>query len=220
MKQAILMAALVAALGGGLASVALVRGANSDSATFVTAVPTSTAPAAVTATTPAVPTKALPAAVSATMSTVSAPTSTMPAKAAPIPPVKGVPSSTSTVTPPTPLPPVAIPPIPEVDKNPFEPGPAPVRPIKPDVLEEGKRLFNREGRLDKDAEGHAVFIFDSGDKPMRLLENSWREYLESRTEQGERRSRWRVSGMVMVYQGTNYLLLTKAVHVLAEEENL
>jgi hypothetical protein len=130
------------------------------------------------------------------------------------------PAVTSTVTPPVLPPPVDIPPIPEVDKDPFKAGPAPVRKAAPDVLEEGKRLFNREGRIEKDPKGHIVFVFDSGDKPMRLLENSWREYMETQTDSATKQARWRVSGIVMVYQGENFLLLTKSVHMMAEEESM
>jgi hypothetical protein len=140
-------------------------------------------------------------------------------------PVRPIPTSTATagleaVTPPPVTPDFEIPPIPEVKKEePFKAGPVPVRTAPPDVIEEGKRLFNREGMLQMDSIGRAMFAFNSGDKPMYLLENSWREYLESVTEQGTKKARWRVSGIVTVYGGRNYLLLTKIVHVLPEEEN-
>ena len=157
---------------------------------------------------------------SAATATVPAPSATggLPASAVTRTAPAKAPAATSTVTPPAPLPPVVIPPIPEVDKDPFKAGPAPIRKVNPDILEEGKRLFNREGRLEKDPEGRIEFVFDSGDKPMRLLENSWREYMETRTDFAQKQAHWRVSGIVMVYQGTNYLLLTKAVHMMAEEE--
>jgi hypothetical protein len=74
--------------------------------------------------------------------------------------------------------------------------------------------------MEMDAIGRPVFVFDSGEKPMRILENSWREYIETRTDRGKKKAHWRISGVVMVYEGTNFLLLTKAVHLLAEEENL
>jgi hypothetical protein len=142
------------------------------------------------------------------------------AKAAPAP-LKPVTPEPGSITPPPPPPDVPIPPIPEVDKNnPFHAGPAPVRKPKADVLEEGKRLFDREGRLEMDSLGRPLFVFDSGDKPMRLLENSWREHLESVTQRGTKRVRWRVSGLITVYQGANYLLLSKAERTLAEDENL
>ena len=124
------------------------------------------------------------------------------------------------VTPPPPVPEVEVPPIPEVGENPFEPGPPPVRVKPADVIEEGKRLFNREGRLDVDAIGRSRFMFDSGDKPMRLLECSLREKMEKNTDQGSRHMRWRISGLVTVYGGENYLLLTKVVPILGEEEKL
>jgi len=126
------------------------------------------------------------------------------------------------ITPPAPVPEVEIPAIPPVDpKNPFRP-----REYKPPVkggpapLEEGKRLFDREGRFDNDAEGQPVFVFDSGDTPMRLLESRWREYLESVTDEGRKHARWRVSGIVTLYHRHNYLLLTKVVRIEAEEERL
>ena len=143
------------------------------------------------------------------------------AKAPAAPSAKGIspmPSGPGTITPPAPLPDVEIPPIPPVGDDPFKPGPMPVRKKRPDVLEEGKHLFNREGRLDVDPIGRTTFVFDSGDKPMRVLENSWRQYLERSTDSGKKKIRWRISGTVMVYEEENYLLITRAVHVLAEEE--
>ena len=125
-----------------------------------------------------------------------------------------------TVTPPPPMEDVEIPPIPEVDKNPFQPGPPPVRSKRPDVIEEGKRLFDREGRLEMDPVGRSIFVFDSGEKPMRLLENSWREYLETLTDHARQKARWRISGVVTVYEGENFLLLTKVVRIMPEEEKL
>ena len=144
-------------------------------------------------------------------------------EAVPAKPVKeGKPSATVTppVLPPPPLPDVEIPPIPEVDDDPFKPGLPPVRVKPPDVVEEGKRLFNREGRLEMDKIGRATFVFDSGDKPMQLLENSWREYLETRTEYAKKKVRWRVSGIVTLYGKRNYLLLTNCTQIMAEAEKL
>jgi len=138
-------------------------------------------------------------------------------------PIKGdetPPDEPPPITPPPPLPDVDIPPIPEVDDDPFKPGLPPVRLKPPDVVEEGKRLFNREGRLEMDQIGRAVFVFDSGDKPMQLLENSWREYLEARTDYAKKKARWRVSGIVTLYGKRNYLLLTKCTQIMPEEEKL
>ena len=130
-------------------------------------------------------------------------------------------ASEPVITPPPPVPEVEIPAIPPVDpKYPFKQsvykprvkgGPAP--------LEEGKRFFDREGRFDHD-EGNPVFVFDSGDMPIRLLESRWREYLESVTDEGRKHARWRVSGIVTLYHQHNYLLLTKVVRIEAEEEGL
>lgn len=124
------------------------------------------------------------------------------------------------VTPPDPLPDVEMPPIPEVKDDPFKPGPRPIRPKPADVIEEGKRLFNREGRLEMDPIGRAKFVFDSGDKPMWLLESTWREHLEKVTDQAKKKAHWRVSGIVTIYGGRNYLLLTKVVPMGGEEEGL
>ncbi|HUX15534.1 MAG TPA: hypothetical protein VMW52_03625 [Phycisphaerae bacterium] len=132
-------------------------------------------------------------------------------------------ASEPVITPPPPVPEVEIPAIPPVDpkypfkqsvyKPPVKKGPAP-------PLEEGKRIFDREGRFDHDAEGNPVFVFDSGDTPMRLLESRWREYLESVTDEGQKHARWRISGIVTLYYQHNYLLLTKVVRIEAEEERL
>ena len=70
------------------------------------------------------------------------------APSATVKPESPAPPEEPTVTPPPPMEDVEIPPIPEVHKNPFQPGPPPVRPKRPDVIEEGKRLFDREGRLE------------------------------------------------------------------------
>lgn len=150
-----------------------------------------------------------------------------PAKKPAPPPSKAAPAKAAApgekepiVTPPEPLPDVEIPPIPEVKDDPFKPGPRPVRPRPADVIEEGKRLFSREGRLEMDPVGRSMFVFDSGDKPMWLLESTWREYLEKVTDQGKKKAHWRVSGIVTIYGGRNYLLLTKVVQMSGPEEGL
>jgi len=126
-----------------------------------------------------------------------------------------------TITPPPVLPDVDIPPIPEVDKDdPFKPGPPPRREGPSHLIAEGKRLFNQEGRLEMDEIGRAIFVFDSGDPPMYLLENSWREFLEHRTDYARHKVRWRVSGLVTVYGKQNYLLLTKCLRIKPEEQDL
>ena len=138
-------------------------------------------------------------------------------EASPAPPPKE-----PTIDPPAQLPEVEIPLIPPVDEtDPFKPGeyrPAPK--AGPGPLAEGKHLFDREGRLALDEEGHPIFVFDSGDEPMRLLESANREYLENATAQGAKHARWRVSGLVTLYHGRNYLLLLKVVRIMPEEEGL
>lgn len=149
-----------------------------------------------------------------------------------------------TVTPPAPIPDVEIPLIRQVGTDPFKPAGADSKtgtgaPLKTEsgtpgktgegaekpagrtsLIEEGKRLFNREGRVELDRVGRTIFVFDSGDKPMRILENSWREYLESVTERAKKKARWRISGVVTAYEQENFLLLTKVIHIMPEEENL
>jgi len=149
----------------------------------------------------------------------AAPTASTATASAPAAPARG-PQAPQAVTPPAPLPEVEIPPIPEVDKDPFRPGLPPVQRKPSDVIQEGKRLFEREGRLSVDPLGRSFFVFDSGDKPMQLLENSFREKIESATERGAKQARWRISGIVTVYEGKNYLLLTRVTRILPEEENL
>jgi hypothetical protein len=124
------------------------------------------------------------------------------------------------IVPPPTLPDVDIPPIPEVDDNPFKAGAPPRREGPSGLLAEGKRLFNREGRLETDQIGRSTFVFDSGEPPMHLLANSWRQFLEQRTAYGKKFARWRVSGLVTVYGKQNYLLLTKCVRIEAEEDQL
>jgi len=134
--------------------------------------------------------------------------------------VPPAPTEVPDIAPPPTLPDVNIPPIPEVDDDPFKPGAPPRREGPSGLLAEGKRLFNREGRLETDKIGRSVFVFDSGDSPMYLLENSWREFLEERTGRATKLARWRVSGLVTVYGKRNYLLLTKCARIEAEEDNL
>jgi len=130
--------------------------------------------------------------------------------------------SPGTITPPLPLPEVEIPPIAPVGPDPFKPRELPPpRPAGTPLLEEGKRLFNREGRLELDDEGEPVFVLDdTGIEPLSLLRNSWREYLESVTGLAKKESRWRVSGLVTRYHNRNYLLLHKCVRIMPEEEGL
>jgi len=154
------------------------------------------------------------------------------AKPAPIPEVEipSLPAAKSAeaeatepiLTPPPPVPEVEIPAIPPVDpKYPFKQS-VYKPPVKgpPAPLEEGKRIFDREGRFDHDVDGNPVFVFDSGDTPIRLLESRWREYLESVTDEGRKHARWRISGIVTLYHRHNYLLPTKVVRIEAEEERL
>jgi len=210
MRYAALLAALGLLLGAGWATVTIVRGAEGERASSPAApADESAAPAQECA--PRA--KDIKLASAAPAKSPAAPVKTAPAATASAPP------KTADITPPAPLPDFEIPPIPEVSKDPYKPGPGPVRTSPPDVIEEGKRIFSREGRLDMDPLGRSMFAFNSGDKPMYLLENSWREYLENVTDHGARKVRWRVSGIITVYGGRNYLLLTKIVHVLPEEEN-
>ena len=227
MKRAVVAAVVLLAIGAGWASLAQVpglpagagQGSPSEAMPGEVARPFPIAKPRTVAPDVEAPEAAAPEAEAPEAAPVVRPAEAVPEAAPVARPAEAAPAP-SDVTPPPPVPDVPIPPIPEVDKEPFKPGPTPVRQPKPDILEEGKRLFNREGRMETDAIGRPVFVFDSGEKPMRILENSWREYLETRTDRGQKKAHWRISGVVMVYEGTNFLLLTKAVHLLAEEENL
>ena len=131
------------------------------------------------------------------------------------------PAAAAPPAPPPPIPEVTIPPIPPVGDEPFKAGPVPKpAPDEPRTVEESKRVFNRSGRLVTDQAGHTVFAFDSGAPPMRLLENSLREYLEDATKGGKLLAKWRVSGLVTEYRKHNYLLLSKVVRVMPEEGGL
>lgn len=196
MRQTAIVAAVVLAVGAGWMSVSGILGQEAQAPS---------APAA-----PAVPASAAQEGEKSPPAPVAKPAAAGSAKA----------EAPGTVTPPPPVPDVEIPPIPEVGDNPFKPGPPPVRKKKPDTLEEGKRIFDREGRMEVDPLGRPLFIFDSGEKPMPILENTVREMLESVTDRGKRKARWRVSGMVTVYEGKNFVLITRATRILPEEENL
>ncbi len=126
-----------------------------------------------------------------------------------------------TIDPPPPIPEPEVPPIPPVGDDPFKPGPRPEpKDPGPGLIEEGKRLFNREGRLAVGPGLEPEFVFDSGDAPMRLVPCAWREHIENLSKFGKLDIRWRVSGVATVYRGRNYLLLTKAIRMRPEEENL
>jgi len=234
MKHVAIAAVAVLAVIAGWAAVTMVRaeapsGAAEPSASppmppAPIAIPRTVSPAAAAASSTRTPERVAP-----TSTGTPVPTRAMgSAAAAPSPSsasataarVPSGPQAPQTITPPPPLPEVDIPPIPEVGKEPFKPGVPPVRKKPTDVLQEGKRLFDREGRLEVDPLGRSFFVFDSGDKPMQLLENSWREMLETATARGAKYGRWRISGIVTVYEGKNYLLLTRVVRILPEEENL
>jgi len=152
-----------------------------------------------------------------------------------------------TITPPPPLPPVEIPPIPPATeafpfgepkpKNDPKAGKAGEKAGKPGelkpaedqpktdigapirIIEEGKRIFNREGRVALDDHKQTVFAFGAGEGSIRIIENSWRDFLETSTDFGKKDAHWRVSGLVTVYGHKNYLLITKCVRVMPEEEN-
>jgi hypothetical protein len=204
MKHAAWLAALAMVAGAGWFAVSVVCGAEAGK------VPPSVADR--------------PSVAPAGKATATATASPVAAARAPATPIREVaPLATSTtkagdVTPPAPMPNIDIPPIPAVGDDPFKPGPAPAHSAPSDVLAEGKRLFEREGQIDVDPIGRTMFVFNSGDKPMYLLENSWREYLEKITQQGVKKIRWRVSGEVTVYGGRNYLLVKNVVHVIPEED--
>ena len=239
MKRVAILAAIVMAIVLGWISAALVYGEQAEVSPFpdwqkapiaIPVGPGSQPPEKSPKTVPAAPPKSGKTAPAESVKTPPAaatkaktPTAESPgpvAKPASEEPLRPLPEFPAAVTPPPPLPEVEIPPIPEVDKDPFKAGPPPVRNARPDIIEEGKRVFNREGRLEIDPLGRAFFVFDSGEKPMRILENSWLQFLEGSTERGKKRAKWRVSGIIMVYEGANYLLITRASRVLPEEENL
>ncbi|MCX5675490.1 MAG: hypothetical protein NTX87_10835 [Planctomycetota bacterium] len=228
MRQTAVVAAVVLAVGAGWMGVSWIFGqeaqAPSAPAPAAPSAPAPPAPPAPSA--PAVPAPVARPAPSAPAAPVAKATPQGTEKGPPAPMAKPVaagsakPEAAGMVAPPPPVPDVEIPPIPEVGDNPFMPGPPPVRKKKPDTIEEGKRIFDREGRVEVDPLGRPLFIFDSGEKPMPILENTVREMLESATDHGKRKTRWRVSGLVTVYEGKNFVLITRATRILPEEENL
>ena len=212
MKHAALVAAVVMVVGAGWFGAGVIRGEQPQQGPSAAAAP-------------------VPESPSAKNGPVAIPRQTEEPKPAPAKPAPvAVPKKTfepmttdglENVIPPPQLPDVDIPPIPEAKKeDPFKPGPMPVAKKKSDAIDEGKRLFDREGRLEVDPLGRPIFIFDSGDKPMQLLENTQRELLENATERGKRHAKWRISGIVTVYEGKNFLLVTRATRILAEQEKL
>ncbi|MDP6381536.1 MAG: hypothetical protein QF662_09345, partial [Phycisphaerae bacterium] len=97
---------------------------------------------------------------------------------------------------PPPLKEAVIPPIPEVGEDLFAPGKPKPKPKKTPLKTEGRRLINRAGRLVRREGGELVFIFDSGDLPVRLSPNKLREQIENRTSYGSKPIRFRISGLI------------------------
>ncbi|MCX5654942.1 MAG: hypothetical protein NTY65_09880 [Planctomycetota bacterium] len=245
MKRAAVVAAVVMIVGAGWWGAAAILGEQSQQGPSA-APPPAPAPSAPASSAPPAPPATAPEPPSAKNGPVAIPRQTeepdkngpvaiprqteeptpAPAKPAPvaIPRKTAEPPKTDgleSIIPPPQMPDVDIPPIPEVKKEaPFKPGPRPVAKKKSDAIDEGKRLFDREGRLEVDPLGRPLFVFDSGDKPMQLLENTQRELLENATERGKRHAKWRISGIVTVYEGKNFLLITRATRILAEQEKL
>jgi hypothetical protein len=228
MRQAVVVAAVALAVGAGWMGVSWILGQEAQAPSApAPAAPSAPAPSAPPA--PAAPAVPAPVAQPAPAAPAAPPSPAGPQEGEKLPPAPVAKPAAAgpakaeapgTVAPPPPVPDVEIPPIPEVGDNPFKPGPPPVRKKKPDTLEEGKRIFDREGRVEVDPLGRPLFIFDSGEKPMPILENTVREMLESATDRGKRKTRWRVSGLVTVYEGRNFVLITRATRILPEEENL
>ena len=237
MRRLILVAGALAGLALGWLAVPLVFGGEAEKKPAAPAPPV--APAAPSASTPAPKAPAAP-------STATAPAKPTAPDATAKDPDAGPVGEDITITPPPPLPPVAIPPIPQAsDQFPFgQPESKEERekakaakegksaelttgPDKPKttigeprkILEEGKRIFNREGRVGQDEHKQTVIAFGSGEGSILLLENSWRDFLETTTDFGKKDAHWRVSGLVTVYGHKNYLLITKCVRVMPEEEN-
>jgi hypothetical protein len=232
MRRLILVAGVLAGLALGGLVVPLVIGGEAEKAPPAPAAPA--APAAPSASTPAPKAPASPS------------TATPPAKPGALEATAkdldaGPVGEDIVITPPPPLPPVEIPPIPQAsDKYPFgtpeskekgskggKAGELTTGPDKPKttiggprkIIEEGKRIFNREGRVGQDDHKQTVFAFGAGEGSILLLENSWRDFLETTTDFGKKDAHWRVSGLVTVYGHKNYLLITKCVRVMPEEEN-
>ncbi|MDK1031141.1 MAG: hypothetical protein QGD94_03980 [Planctomycetia bacterium] len=122
---------------------------------------------------------------------------------------------------------IPIPPIPEVDEDTFSPGVRPKQVKRVPMIAEGKRLVNREGRLVRRTTGdgaqkteEVVFVLDSGDKPIRLSPNKLRESMENMSDYGDKPIRFRISGLVSVYRGKNYILLSKTIMIPKTETKL
>ncbi len=87
------------------------------------------------------------------------------------------------------------------------------------LVREGKKLVNREGRVDRRGE-RTYFIFDSGDPPMILLPNKKLQRMEDLCEYGEKPMRFRISGIVTQYRNRNYVTMTKMVVIPKMMEKL
>jgi len=89
----------------------------------------------------------------------------------------------------------------------------------PRLYREGKRLMDREGRVNRLGD-QTVFIFDTGDTPVVLLPNKKLERMETLTDFGRKPMRFRISGRVSEYRGRNHLSMTKMVVIPKAVEKL
>lgn len=98
---------------------------------------------------------------------------------------------------------------PDMDMQPVAPGAA--QKLKP----EGYIEIDRLGVLKRDR-GRWLFVFEADssamtDPPMILVPNSLLEAMQKQSEDGRRPIRFRVTGEVTQYRGTNYLILRKVL---------
>lgn len=110
------------------------------------------------------------------------------------------------------------------------PGPrvAPIREVDPDdpyreaaepqeqpapLMEEGRRLIERTGRLVRRADG-SYFVFDGSNLELRLLPNHFMQRIEDVSDFGSRAMQFRITTTVQKYRDRNCLLLTRAPEVV------
>ena len=108
-------------------------------------------------------------------------------------------------------------PIREVDASDhYRPSSKPVAAPAAPLMEEGRRLLERTGRLVRRADG-SYFQFDESELTLKLLPNHFMQRIEDVSDFGGRPMHFRVTTTVQSYRGQNYLLMTRAPEVVRSE---
>ncbi len=108
-------------------------------------------------------------------------------------------------------------PVREVDpRAPYQSSSAPVAAPRVPLMEEGRRLIERTGRLQRENDG-SHFVFDESELSLRLLQNHFLQRMEDVSDFGARPMQFRLTMTVQRYRGQNYLLVSRAPEVVRSD---